>query len=286
MEGSIRIMTAFAVFGSLAAFGAPACRRQMRPSDAPAAEAPGEAEAPGPLRGTADAVAGAEVRIDDAGPTREHSAGDGAAIADTAGIDSPGADIGKPDDDAEDLLYWGRQLSLRAWTGLMDAECDVETFGVWTPIEARVLRHVPLVLHGHAVDSADLRAFFEHDGVGARSPDGAVEPIPADERTCMDRLRQRERALRVRMPVPSEVEPLFTTPCAFWAWRGWAYLGDPPDGPYAKTRRWDFFRPEPGGGWRWQATHPDPACTSGAEECGGYVIIAYPDGTCEAVAAG
>ncbi|MBN1771901.1 MAG: hypothetical protein JXB32_11600 [Deltaproteobacteria bacterium] len=190
------------------------------------------------------------------------------------------------DDDAEDLLYWGRQLSLRAWTDLMDADCDVETFGVWTPIEARILRQVPLVLHGHTVEPADLRAFFKHDGVLARSPDGAAEPIPADERTCMDKLRQRERALRVRMPVPSAAEPLFTTPCAFWAWRGWADLGGPPDGPYAKTHRWDFFRPEPGGGWRWDATLPDPACTSGTEECGGYVMIAYPDGTCLAVAAG
>ena len=96
------------------------------------------------------------------------------------------------DGEPEDLLYWGRQLSLRAWTNLMDSDCDVETFGLWTPIEVRILRHVPLVLRGQAVESADLRVFFEHEASGPASPDGARAAF-GGRANLHGQLRQRER---------------------------------------------------------------------------------------------
>ena len=92
---------------------------------------------------------------------------------------------------------------------LLASGCDVEAFGVRTPLEARVLRNTPYAVRGYQFRSPELGALYARDGSWYHPRPGKVT-ITGPDASCVKRLKQHEKALRKTSGVNKALEAVMT----------------------------------------------------------------------------
>jgi len=161
------------------------------------------------------------------------------------------------------------------WEALRASGCDLA--GVWTPVEARILRNTPFAIAGLKLADADLASVFTQDGGWYRPNVSDPPKLPPADEVCVGKLAAREAGLRKRWAIPPEMEARMTRDHAIVeVLRGW---GRGPANPYGVVR----FLQDPDGAWRVFVTVP--GCDPPAE-CPGYTVRCPVSAPCEPSAAG
>lgn len=90
--------------------------------------------------------------------------------------------------------------AFRAWQNLARMKCDGAKAGVWTSLQARILREAPRAIANGPIGDTRLRAFYEQDHEGY---DGTKEGLLGLEREtaiCMAKMEGRSILLRETTP--------------------------------------------------------------------------------------
>ncbi len=171
-------------------------------------------------------------------------------------------------------------VAVPAWQTLMENDCNpmASNSHVWSPIESRVLRGVPLALYGYDFhDDPELKAFFEEDGAGYYTAKTDSATLPEEWQSCTEVLEAHEKTLFDAFKgLDHGTVKRFTNPQVFetmWFW-GSTATTSPYDGENSLQITEDYTRYE----------HILP-CEEGYE-CGAYFIECFGDEACVAGAAG
>ncbi|MCB9766317.1 MAG: YARHG domain-containing protein [Alphaproteobacteria bacterium] len=98
----------------------------------------------------------------------------------------------------------------QTWEGLLAKDCDLKAVGVWTPVEARILRNTPFAMAGYTFKDISLKFVFQDDG-GWYTPTTTEAPkLAADVSACVDKLKKHEDTLRRSIALPDELESRMT----------------------------------------------------------------------------
>src|SRR5690606_4672797 len=97
-----------------------------------------------------------------------------------------------------------------AYRALRDSGCHPDRAGVATPIEARVLRHVPHALAGTTVRDQDLAQLYASDGDWYRPGSARAAALDPVDAACVTALRAYEDRLRAQIQLDERVEATLT----------------------------------------------------------------------------
>jgi hypothetical protein len=161
------------------------------------------------------------------------------------------------------------------WNELFAGGCDPAALRLWTPVELRVARNTPHAIAGRRFRTPALAALFEADGDWYH-PTADDLAIPLDQAACVDRLKQREDALRSEMPIEDAFETRLLDHATFHELRD---ATSKFDGPL----RQGVFMPTGDGGTRWTLLY---RCPPGIEECSGILVECSSTGPCRVSLAG